>query len=100
MLCRPISKLPKAAFLGQFAGDALENLVEFQSPADIRRSYPDGIRELADGGTWNTRPADRWNRETKRHLDYYSLDMIKPVSGGRSSLSGPACTKIGGQTND
>ena len=29
-------------------------LVEFQSPDEIRRSYPDGVRELADGGTWNT----------------------------------------------
>ncbi len=25
-----------------------------QSPDEIRCSYPDGVRELADGGTWNT----------------------------------------------
>lgn len=40
--------------LGQFAGDALGGLVEFQSPSEIARRYPDGVRLLADGGTWNT----------------------------------------------
>jgi hypothetical protein len=30
------------------------SLVEFSSPESIRRQYPDGIRELANGGTWNT----------------------------------------------
>lgn len=40
--------------LGQVAGDALGSLVEFRSPKDIARQYPDGVRDLADGGTWNT----------------------------------------------
>ncbi len=44
----------QGCLLGQLAGDALGSLVEFQSPEEIRRSYPDGVRELADGGTWNT----------------------------------------------
>ena len=44
----------QGSLLGQLAGDALGSLVEFQSPNEIRRSYPDGVRELADGGTWNT----------------------------------------------
>src|ERR1035438_9383888 len=44
----------EGCLLGQLAGDALGSLVEFQSPADIRRRYPDGVRELADGGTWDT----------------------------------------------
>jgi ADP-ribosyl-[dinitrogen reductase] hydrolase len=44
----------QATLLGQLAGDALGSLVEFQSPAAIRRRYPDGPRELADGGTWDT----------------------------------------------
>ncbi len=44
----------QGCLLGQLAGDALGSLVEFQSPDEIRRSYPDGVRELADGGTWNT----------------------------------------------
>ena len=36
---------------GQLAGDAPGSLVEFQSPDEIQRSYPDGVREQADGGT-------------------------------------------------
>ena len=30
------------------------SLVEFQTPEQIRREYPDGVREMANGGTWNT----------------------------------------------
>ncbi|MFP4380588.1 MAG: ADP-ribosylglycohydrolase family protein [Candidatus Sumerlaeia bacterium] len=44
----------QACLLGQLAGDALGSLVEFQSPEKIRHKYPQGVRELADGGTWNT----------------------------------------------
>ena len=44
----------QGCLLGQLAGDALGSLVEFQSPEEIRRSYLEGVRELADGGTWNT----------------------------------------------
>ncbi len=44
----------QGCWLGQLAGDALGSLVEFRSPDDIRRQYPDGVRALADGGTWNT----------------------------------------------
>jgi len=40
--------------LGQLAGDALGSLVEFESPQAIEQMYPDGVRDLADGGTWNT----------------------------------------------
>ena len=40
--------------LGQLAGDALGGLVEFQTAEEIRRKYPGGVRDLADGGTWNT----------------------------------------------
>jgi ADP-ribosyl-[dinitrogen reductase] hydrolase len=40
--------------LGQVVGDSLGSLVEFRSPHDIARQYPDGVRDLADGGTWNT----------------------------------------------
>jgi fructose-1,6-bisphosphatase/inositol monophosphatase family enzyme len=39
---------------GQVAGDSLGSLVEFRSPQDIRRQYPDGVRDLQDGGTWET----------------------------------------------
>ena len=44
----------QGCLLGQLAGDALGSLVEFQSPDRIRREYPGGVRNLADGGTWNT----------------------------------------------
>jgi ADP-ribosyl-[dinitrogen reductase] hydrolase len=44
----------QGCLLGQLAGDALGSLVEFQSPQEIRHRYPEGVRELADGGTWNT----------------------------------------------
>jgi ADP-ribosylglycohydrolase len=44
----------QATLLGQVAGDSLGSLVEFKSPAEIRQIYPDGMRELADGGTFNT----------------------------------------------
>ena len=50
------SKLSRAqgCLLGQLAGDALGGLVEFMSPEDIRKRYPNGVRYLADGGTWDT----------------------------------------------
>lgn len=40
--------------LGQAIGDSLGSLVEFRSRRDIARHHPDGVRDLADGGTWNT----------------------------------------------
>ena len=40
--------------LGQIAGDALGQLVEFESARAIAARYPAGVRRLADGGTWNT----------------------------------------------
>ena len=39
---------------GQLSGDALGSLVEFQTPERIGRNYPDGVRQMQDGGTWNT----------------------------------------------
>ena len=44
----------RACLLGQLSGDALGSLVEFMPPDIILRQYPDGVRHLADGGTWNT----------------------------------------------
>jgi ADP-ribosyl-[dinitrogen reductase] hydrolase len=44
----------QGCLLGYLAGDTLGSLVEFRAPQDIRREYPTGVRELADGGTWNT----------------------------------------------
>jgi len=44
----------QGCLLGQLAGDALGSLVEFLDAREIRLRYPDGVRELKDGGTWNT----------------------------------------------
>jgi ADP-ribosyl-[dinitrogen reductase] hydrolase len=49
--CSPVLK---AVYSASCAGDALGSLVEFQTTHDIRREYPNGVRKLADGGTWNT----------------------------------------------
>jgi ADP-ribosylglycohydrolase/fructose-1,6-bisphosphatase/inositol monophosphatase family enzyme len=43
----------QGCLLGQLAGDSLGGLVEFRSPRTIRAEYPEGVRDLADGGTWN-----------------------------------------------
>lgn len=44
----------QGCLLGQLAGDSLGSLVEFQSAREILAKYPNGVRELADGGTWGT----------------------------------------------
>jgi ADP-ribosylglycohydrolase len=44
----------QGCLLGQLAGDSLGSLVEFEDAAGIRRRYPGGVRELADGGTFDT----------------------------------------------
>jgi ADP-ribosyl-[dinitrogen reductase] hydrolase len=44
----------QGCLLGQLIGDALGSLVEFETPERIRSRYPDGVRDLHDGGTWNT----------------------------------------------
>jgi len=46
--------LAPGCLLGQLAGDSLGSLVEFQFPETIRRRYPNRVRNMADGGTWNT----------------------------------------------
>jgi len=49
-------KLSRAqgSLLGQLIGDSLGSLVEFKGAAEIARAYPNGVRDLADGGTWGT----------------------------------------------
>ena len=44
----------QGCLLGQIAGDSLGSLVEFAEASTIRTLYPNGVRELADGGVWNT----------------------------------------------
>jgi len=53
---RPDPRVLRAqgCLLGQFAGDALGSQVEFMSPTEIRTRYPNGVRDLVGGGTWDT----------------------------------------------
>jgi ADP-ribosylglycohydrolase len=44
----------QGALLGQVAGDALGAQVEFSGAPAIRARYPDGLRDLQDGGYWGT----------------------------------------------
>ena len=44
----------QGCLLGQIAGDSLGSLVEFKDASTIQRLYPNGVRELADGGVWDT----------------------------------------------
>jgi ADP-ribosylglycohydrolase len=44
----------QGCLMGQLAGDALGSLVEFQSPESILRAYPQGVRKMVHGGTWDT----------------------------------------------
>ena len=42
---RPRLSRDPGCLLGQLAGDALDSLVEFQSPEEIFRNYPEGVRK-------------------------------------------------------
>ena len=44
----------QGCLLGQIAGDSLGSLVEFEEASTIRKLHPHGVRELADGGVWDT----------------------------------------------
>ncbi|MEX0875864.1 MAG: ADP-ribosylglycohydrolase family protein [Phycisphaerales bacterium] len=53
MASRVVNKA-QGCLLGQLAGDSLGSLVEFQSPEEIRSAHPEGVRDLVDGGVWDT----------------------------------------------
>lgn len=44
----------RGCMIGQVIGDSLGSLVEFKSARAIAALYPGGVRDLADGGVWNT----------------------------------------------
>ena len=44
----------QGCLMGQLAGDSLGSQVEFMSPDEIKRHYPEGVRVLADSKIWNT----------------------------------------------
>ena len=51
---RDVRSRAQGCLLGQLAGDSLGSLVEFKDASTIRTLYPNGVRELADGGVWDT----------------------------------------------
>ncbi|MCD6042924.1 MAG: hypothetical protein K0R40_2527, partial [Burkholderiales bacterium] len=44
----------QGCLLGQVIGDSLGSLVEFKAAAEIARLFPEGVRNLADGGVYHT----------------------------------------------
>ena len=44
----------QGCLLGQCAGDALGQMVEFRSKSEIFAIYPDGVRDMKNGGAFNT----------------------------------------------
>ncbi len=44
------------AWWGQLTGDALGSQVEFSSPEDIRRQWPNGLRHMEASRVWHTLP--------------------------------------------
>lgn len=44
----------QGCLLGLVAGDDLGGRVEFRGPEQIRQEHPEGVRDLVDGGHWNT----------------------------------------------
>ncbi len=51
---RPALERAQGCLLGQVIGDSLGSRVEFKPAAEIARLFPDGVRELADGGVFHT----------------------------------------------
>jgi ADP-ribosylglycohydrolase/fructose-1,6-bisphosphatase/inositol monophosphatase family enzyme len=50
----PLLERAQGCLLGQVIGDSLGSRVEFKSAAEIAKRFPDGVRELADGGVFHT----------------------------------------------
>lgn len=44
------------ALLGQLCGDSLGALVEGKTPSQIAEAFPDGVKHMANGGTWMLLP--------------------------------------------
>ena len=74
----------QGCLLGQLIGDSLGSLVEFQRPEQIRRRFPDGVRDMADGGTWNTiagQPTDDSEMALLLARSLVSLGKVRPGRG-------------------
>lgn len=49
-------KRARGCMMGQLTGDALGSQVEFMNANRIRKHYPDGVRVITGGGSWETIP--------------------------------------------
>ena len=75
----------QGCWLGQLAGDSLGSLVEFQSAGSIRAVYPDGVRDLADGGCCRMRSTNCCTRRiSKRAWWTPSGEVATPTPTGAS----------------
>jgi len=92
---RESSNLGRAqgVLLGQVIGDSLGSRVEFKPAPEIAKSYPNGVRELADGGIYHTlagQPTDDSEmaltlaRAVLRHGGY---DAVQVLDGYRAWLT-------------
>jgi ADP-ribosylglycohydrolase len=93
----------QGSLLGQCAGDALGQQVEFLTPDAIRKSYPEGLRKMEDGGQWQTlagQPTDdselalmlarsitthgRYNPEAAARAYHHWFDQTRPFDVGNT----------------
>ena len=83
----------QGVLLGQVIGDSLGSLVEFKPAPEIAQHYPQGVRELADGGIYHTiagQPTDDSEmaltlaRAIVQHKGY---DAAKVLDGYRAWLT-------------
>jgi ADP-ribosylglycohydrolase len=75
----------QGCLLGQFTGDALGGLVEFESAALIRQKHPSGVRLLEDGGPWNTlggQPTDDSEMALALARSTVNLGAYEPEAAG------------------
>ncbi len=56
----------QGCLIGQLTGNDLGSRVQFQSLEEIRRSYPDGVPELADGAEHDTPPPGKYRLPRER----------------------------------
>ncbi|MGQ0546659.1 MAG: inositol monophosphatase family protein [Betaproteobacteria bacterium] len=96
----------QGALLGQVIGDSLGSLVEAKPAGEIAQLYPDGVRELADGGIYKTiagQPTDdselaitlarslvrERKHDSERLLEAYRAWLTsRPVDGGMTTERG------------
>ena len=87
----------KGCLFGQVIGDNLGGLVEFETEQAIAHCYPDGVRDLCDGGRWDilvdlTRFGGHlisWEKGVHDADDTSTLFIWFPGADGRAGSIGP-----------